>query len=89
MAGSPAIIAFAVFEHREIDNPQWSPCFVEQAVCMTEVGIADFVSQGTHGIVDDPCLVGTEENQVAIFGTGAFKNLFDGFFRQVLDDRRL
>ena len=71
----PAVSVFIEFEHREINHPQRTPGFFEQAVLATKIAVTDFDAQRTDGVVDDFGFVGAKENQVAILRTGTLEDL--------------
>ena len=85
----PALRVLVVLEHRKIQHPQRLPAGLEQAVGLTEFGMTDLQAQRADGIVDDLGLVGPEEDQIAVLGTGTREDGGQRLVVQVLDDRRL
>ena len=58
--GDPCLALVVVFEHREIDDPQWLPALFGEAAVVT-----DLPPQRAQRIVDDFFPVGGEEDQVS------------------------
>ena len=57
-----------------------------QAVLFAKLAVANFQTQGADGVIDHLGFVCTEEQQVAVFGTGALQNLSNGLVMQVFHD---
>ena len=83
----PAVCVFIEFEHREINHPQRTPGFFEQAVFATKIAMTNFDAQRADRIVDDFGFVGAEENQITILRTGALKDPRQCSIMNILDDR--
>ncbi len=69
-------------EHREIHHPERRPAFADQAPVLAQLH-----AQGAQRVVDDPRLVGAEEDHVARRGAGALQDALDGLVRQELEYR--
>ena len=78
-----------VFKHGEVHNPQGAPCVFKQTVLFTEFTVSNFDAQSANGVVHDLGLVGTKENQIAIFCAGAFQHFGYGCIMDVFNDRAL
>ncbi len=85
MAGIPAFIFFVIFEHREINHPQWPPGFAAEIAFV----MPQLAAQCAECVIDDFGLVGAEENQVTRLRAGALDDGLQRLLVQVLDDRRL
>ena len=79
----PALGFGVVFEHREINHPQWPPFVAGEMFFL----VADLDAQRANGVVDDLGFVGTEENHVAIFCAGALDDGFERLGREILHNR--
>ena len=89
VAGNPALVFFRVFEHREVDDPEGLPARREEAGRLAEFRVADLETQSTETVPNDLGLVGTEEDDVAVFGARASDDLGEFIVGEVLDDRAL
>src|SRR5690606_5857771 len=86
VCSKPASFVLVVFEHGEIDHPQWLPAIVEQTVLAPEIAVADFDAQGAHGVVDDGGLVGAKEDEIAVLCAGTLNNGLEGVVVNVFHD---
>ncbi|MCU5786542.1 hypothetical protein B27N_01545 [Alcanivorax marinus] len=78
------VAAVLLLEHGEVHHPQRRPVTLGQAAL-----VADLDAQGADRLVDDPGLVGAEEDQIAVGGAGARQDALDRFLGEELEDRRL
>ena len=84
MHGVPALAFFVPLEHREVEHPQRLPFLAGETFFVANLG-----AQRTQGFVDNFRFVRAEENQIAVFRTGAFNRRFQRCLGEIFNDRRL
>ena len=66
MQRGPVTLAI-LFEHREVDYPQWTPAIIDQSIIHTQ-----FDTQSTDRLIDGISITCTKEQDIARLGTGFF-----------------
>src|SRR5690606_18804548 len=89
VGGKIAAFLFVVFEHGEVNYPQWLPAGLEQASLLTKFAMADLDPQGTNGVIDHLGLVGAKKDEIAALRTRARYDFGQRIDTDVLHDGRL